>query len=59
MLWPFFARMTPDVRRAPRAPRAPAVTDGIDRLRDLAAMHEKGQLTDEEFTAAKRRLLGL
>lgn len=37
----------------------PAVTDGIDRLRDLAAMHEKGQLTDEEFTAAKRRLLGL
>jgi hypothetical protein len=43
----------------PVPPAVTAVTDGIDRLRDLAAMHEKGQLTDEEFTAAKRRLLGL
>ena len=42
---------------APSAPPAPA--DGIDRLRDLASMHDKGQLTDEEFSAAKRRLLGL
>jgi hypothetical protein len=42
---------------APSAP--PAAADGIDRLHDLASMHEKGQLTDEEFTAAKRRILGL
>jgi Short C-terminal domain len=50
----------PTVTPGPNEPAAPpAVTDGIDRLRDLAAMHEKGQLTDEEFTAAKRRLLGV
>jgi hypothetical protein len=28
-----------------------------DRLQDLAKLHAKGVLTDEEFTAAKRRLL--
>ena len=33
--------------------------DGIDRLRELAELHDRGKLTDEEFTAAKRRLLGL
>ena len=36
-----------------------AVDDGIDRLRELAELHDRGKLTDEEFTAAKRRLLGL
>ena len=35
------------------------VDDGIDRLRELAELHDRGKLTDEEFTAAKRRLLGL
>jgi hypothetical protein len=47
----------------PRQPAAPPAQrdggDGIDRLRDLATMHERGQLTDEEFGAAKRKLLGL
>nr|WP_240977594.1 SHOCT domain-containing protein [Planctomonas sp. JC2975] len=28
-------------------------------LPDLVALHERGALTDEEFTAAKRVLLGL
>ena len=28
-----------------------------DRLQDLAKLHAKGVLTDEEFTAAKRRVL--
>jgi uncharacterized membrane protein len=32
---------------------------GVDRLRELSDIHDKGALTDEEFTAAKRRLLGL
>ena len=33
--------------------------EGADRLRELATMHERGQLTDEEFAAAKRKLLDL
>ncbi len=40
-------------------PDAPEGGDGVDRLRALATMHAQGQLTDEEFAAAKRRLLGL
>ncbi|MGD0863543.1 MAG: SHOCT domain-containing protein [Candidatus Limnocylindrales bacterium] len=32
---------------------------GVDRLRELADLHDKGALSDDEFTAAKRRLLGL
>lgn len=42
---------------------APTPADGENRdltgeLRELAALHERGQLTDDEFTLAKRRLLG-
>jgi uncharacterized membrane protein len=49
--------------REPARPPAPPVQrdggDGVDRLRELATMHAQGQLTDEEFAAAKRKLLGL
>jgi uncharacterized membrane protein len=49
--------------RDPRPPTPPpAPRDGgdrVDRLRELATMHAQGQLTDEEFAAAKRKLLGL
>jgi hypothetical protein len=34
-------------------------TADLDRLRELADLHTTGKLTDEEFSAAKRRLLGL
>ena len=37
---------------------APAAAD-VEKLHELAAMHDAGKLTDEEFTAAKRSLLGL
>jgi hypothetical protein len=30
----------------------------IDQLNQLSAMHDKGALTDDEFAAAKSRLLG-
>jgi putative oligomerization/nucleic acid binding protein len=33
--------------------------DDVDRLERLARLHESGALSDEEFTAAKRKLLGL
>jgi uncharacterized membrane protein len=49
--------------REPARPSAPPERrdggDGVDRLRELATMHTQGQLTDEEFAAAKRKLLGL
>jgi uncharacterized membrane protein len=32
---------------------------GVERLRELSDMHARGELTDPEFEAAKRRLLGL
>ena len=35
-------------------PQRPTISD---RLQDLARLHAKGVLTDEEFTAAKRRVL--
>jgi Short C-terminal domain len=31
----------------------------MERLRELSEMHDGGKLTDDEFTAAKRKLLGL
>ena len=45
-------------RPAETAPGAAAPGD-FDRLRELSEMHTRGELTDEEFTAAKRRILGL
>ena len=39
------------------APTAPAASGPT--LEDLAAMHASGVLTDEEFTAAKKKALGL
>ena len=35
-----------------------AAPDPLDQVRSLAALHEAGTLTDEEFAAAKARVLG-
>ena len=45
---------------APAAPAAPAAAEPsmLDRLNQLAALHEQGVLSDDEFTAAKAKLLG-
>ncbi len=37
----------------------PLETGGMEQLRQLSELHSNGQLTDEEFTAAKRKILGL
>ena len=42
----------------PRTAQAPADTDVFSQLSELVRMHERGALNDEEFTAAKSRLLG-
>ena len=38
---------------------APTPDDGLDRLEKLADLHAAGVLTDEEFAAAKAKVLGL
>jgi hypothetical protein len=45
---------------SPRTSSKPAAlaTDVSEQLRTLAAMHHSGDLTDAEFAAAKKRLLG-
>ncbi len=55
-------RRRPPRRRA--APPAPAAAGGltdeaVDQLTKLAALHQQGVLTDEEFAAEKAKLLGL
>lgn len=35
-----------------------AAADIADQLRELSGLHRNGELTDDEFSAAKRRLLG-
>jgi hypothetical protein len=43
---------------APPPAEAPPEDDPIARLRELAALRDDGILTDEEFAAEKRKLLG-
>jgi Short C-terminal domain len=47
---------------APAAAAAPAAAggmsaDALDRLQELAKLHEQGVLTDEEFAAQKQKIL--
>jgi Short C-terminal domain len=46
---------------APAVAAAPASggisSDAVEKLQQLAKLHEQGVLTDEEFTAQKQRLL--
>jgi hypothetical protein len=42
-----------------QAPPAPAAAPSmLDHLSQLSTLHEQGALTDEEFAAAKAKLLG-
>ena len=42
----------------PRGGQAPADSDVLGQLTKLVQMHDSGALTDDEFSAAKARLLG-
>jgi Short C-terminal domain len=45
--------------QAPPPQPAPAAGPSVaDQLQQLAALHQQGMLTDEEFAAAKAKLLG-
>jgi Short C-terminal domain len=43
---------------APAPAAAPAAADPIEQLKQLAALHSDGVLTDEEFAAQKAKILG-
>ena|SRR5437868_1836935 len=43
---------------APPPQQAPAGPSMYDQLQQLSTLHDQGALTDEEFTAAKAKLLG-
>lgn len=41
------------------APAAPREDEQIAKLQELAQLHKQGILSDDEFTAAKAKLLGI
>jgi len=43
----------------PPPPAAPAEDDQAAQLQNLAQLHTQGVLTDEEFAAAKAKILGI
>ena len=55
VFWLLAAVLSPGVGSGSAGP-APA---DVERLRELAEMHTRGDLTDDEFAAAKRKLLGI
>jgi len=42
----------------PPPPPAPPAADPIEQLKELAALHSQGILTDDEFATQKAKLLG-
>ena len=46
-------------QQAYQAQQAPPADDNTAELQNLAALHTQGVLTDEEFAAAKAKLLGI
>jgi hypothetical protein len=41
------------------APPPEPVPDPVQKIKELAELHEQGILTEEEFAAEKKKLLGL
>ena len=58
LVWLIGALVSGPSRDADRS-RSPEAGASVERLRELSDMHSSGQLTDEEFAAVKRKLLGL
>jgi hypothetical protein len=45
---------------APAAPAAPAAAPSMsDQIQQISTLHQQGVLTDEEFAAAKAKILGI
>jgi hypothetical protein len=52
-------QMAAQAAAAPPAPAAPAVDPQTEQLTNLANLHAQGVLSDEEFAAAKAKVLGI
>ena len=50
-------RATPEQPQAEGPPPA-AIVDPLEQIKELAELREQGILTEEEFAAEKKRLLG-
>jgi hypothetical protein len=48
-----------DAQPAPPPPAPPAEDDSMAKLQQLAQLHSQGVLSDEEFSAAKAKILGI
>ena len=55
---PYIAQLKAQVRAAQAASTPSAEEDLVARLERLARLHHDGHLSDDEFEAAKRKLLG-
>jgi len=54
-----YQQAPPQYQQAPPPPGAPPAAPSMyDQLSQLATLHDQGALTDDEFTAAKAKLLG-
>ncbi len=56
---PQYAAAPPQQYAPAPAPAAAPVDDTTAQLQQLAALHQQGILTDEEFAAKKKQLLGI
>ena len=56
---PRYVEAPPPQQYAPPAPAPTAQDEQIAKLQDLAQLHAQGVLSDEEFAAAKARILGI
>ena len=54
-----FAQQDAQAAQQQYAPPPPAEDDATAQLQDLAALNKQGVLTDEEFAAAKAKILGI
>ena len=55
---PQYQQPPPQYQQPPPPAAPPAAPSVYDQLSQLATLHDQGALTDEEFTAAKAKLLG-
>jgi hypothetical protein len=55
---PQYQQAPPQYQQAPPPPPPAAAPSVYDQLSQLATLHDQGALTDDEFTAAKAKLLG-
>jgi hypothetical protein len=53
--WAQNEQQQPEQQQAP--PTSPPAQSSVDKLRELGDLHEKGVLTDEEFAAAKGKVI--